>query len=47
VFRDSLKVFASALWIGMIELSVGISKPIETASTVAIVPGTIEIPYRS
>lgn len=44
VFKDSLKVLAKALWIGIIELSNGIKRPTEMASTVATQFGTIEIP---
>jgi len=39
VFKDSLSVLAKALWIGIIELRVGISKPIPIASRVAFALG--------
>ena len=41
--RTSPSVLESDRWIGMMELSVGMSKPIPTASIVAVAPGTYEI----
>ena len=43
VFRESLNDLARARWIGMIELNVGISRPIAMASRVAMPVGTHEI----
>ena len=40
VFRESPRLLESALWIGIIELRTGISKPIAIASTVATGLGT-------
>ena len=40
VFRESPRLLESALWIGIIELRTGISRPIAIASTVATALGT-------
>ena len=42
VLRESLKLLARALWIGIIELKVGMRSPTEMARKVAEAPGTID-----